>query len=570
MLPFALFYRFILRPLRAERVRTGVAILSVALGVAAVVAIELAGEAATGSFQSSMETLLGDASFEVTGGGGVPAEAVTRLAALPYALRIHPRIEAYATITATRRIVPLIGLDLVSESDAENGAHNDSPDVSPNVSLDGLTPSVEDSVWVSKSLGYKVGDRLPLTINDTSGEYTVRGVLGQASGDIVLMDLATATAVLRRTGNLDRILIDLPAGANRGDIGEWQKLLRAALPEGLSLAPEGSQTEENRRMLAAFRWNLRVLSYVSLAVGAFLIYNTISVSVVRRRSEIGILRALGVTRGGILAGFLGEAAALGLLGSLAGVVMGRLMATGAVKMVAATVTSLYVSSRPGAIEIGWSEVWVAVAVGVGISVLSAFSPAWEASRVAPVEAMARGRIEHKAEIAEHSQSADRGGVRGRRIHCLTAGADRRQADLRLSGGRAAAGSFRISDPVAGRGSILRSSGRGARCVRSRRRSSRRGVSRDRCDEHRSWWGRCPPRSQCWWRSGSWWEVFAKRCWCGWTIACRRIYMCDQRARGEPIGIPPCRQKFPRTWRSFPKSKRSIRFAPTRSATEVCR
>ena len=51
-------------------------------------------------------------------------------------------------------------------------------------------------------------------------------------------------------------------------------------------------------MLAAFRWNLRVLSYIALVVGAFLIYNTISVSVVRRRAEIGILRALGATRCG--------------------------------------------------------------------------------------------------------------------------------------------------------------------------------------------------------------------------------------------------------------------------------
>ena len=49
-------------------------------------------------------------------------------------------------------------------------------------------------------------------------------------------------------------------------------------------------------MLRAFRWNLRVLSYISLVVGAFLIYNTISVSVVRRRPEIGILRALGAGR----------------------------------------------------------------------------------------------------------------------------------------------------------------------------------------------------------------------------------------------------------------------------------
>lgn len=72
MTRFALFYRLILRPLRQERLRTAIAILSVALGVAAVIAIELAGDAAVGSFRSSMETLLGDAAFEVTGGGGVP------------------------------------------------------------------------------------------------------------------------------------------------------------------------------------------------------------------------------------------------------------------------------------------------------------------------------------------------------------------------------------------------------------------------------------------------------------------------------------------------------------------
>ena len=121
----------------------------------------------------------------------------------------------------------------------------------------------------------------------------------------------------------------------------------------MNLEREGARTEENRRMLAAFRWNLRVLSYIALAVGAFLIYNTISVSVVRRRFEIGILRALGATRAGVLAAFLGEAAAFGLAGAAVGIVLGRLMAEGAVKLVAATVESLYVSSRPGAIALTW-------------------------------------------------------------------------------------------------------------------------------------------------------------------------------------------------------------------------
>ena len=70
-----------------------------------------------------------------------------------------------------------------------------------------------------------------------------------------------------------------------------EKAIRSVLPVSAQVAKPGARSEENQRMLRAFRWNLRVLSYISLVVGAFLIYNTISVSVVRRRAEVGILRA---------------------------------------------------------------------------------------------------------------------------------------------------------------------------------------------------------------------------------------------------------------------------------------
>jgi putative ABC transport system permease protein len=151
-------------------------------------------------------------------------------------------------------------------------------------------------------------------------------------------------------------------------------------------------------MLAAFRWNLRLLSYISLIVGAFLIYNTISVSVVRRRPEVGILRALGASRGVILSAFVGEAACFGIAGALLGLPLGRFMATGAVRLMAATVESLYVSSRPGTIELNAASVLFALAIGVGVAVASAFSPAREASQVSPVEAMARGRREYDARV----------------------------------------------------------------------------------------------------------------------------------------------------------------------------
>jgi putative ABC transport system permease protein len=170
------------------------------------------------------------------------------------------------------------------------------------------------------------------------------------------------------------------------------------LPAGVEVRPQGAGTNENRRMLAAFRWNLRLLSYISLVVGAFLIYNTISVSVVRRRPEIGILRALGAGRGVILSAFVGEAACFGFAGALIGLPLGRFMATGAVRLMAATVESLYVSSRPGTIDLSAASVLLALVIGVGVAVASAYAPAREASQVSPVEAMARGRREYDARV----------------------------------------------------------------------------------------------------------------------------------------------------------------------------
>ena len=98
MTALQLFYRLIVRPLRQERPRTTLTVLAVALGVAAVLAIELAGQAAAGSFRSSLETLTGTSNLEVSASGGVPAEVFARLAALPYPLKLHARIEDYGVL----------------------------------------------------------------------------------------------------------------------------------------------------------------------------------------------------------------------------------------------------------------------------------------------------------------------------------------------------------------------------------------------------------------------------------------------------------------------------------------
>src|SRR5258708_7666094 len=297
-----LFYRLMVRPLFREPVRTSLTILAIALGVAVVLAIDLAAGAATGSFRSSMETLAGDNDFEVTASGGVPETVVETLATLPYSIRISPRIEDYAVIAETKKSLPLIGLDLVAEGSAY--AQRESEKTGESLLQSGSENVLEhlgdaDSIWVGSSAGYKAGEHIDLLINDRVRKYTVQGVYPDSNGNesAIVMDLAAAQQALARYGRVDRILLKVPETPS---LETWEKRLQSVLPAGVEVRPQGSGTNENRRMLAAFRWNLRLLSYISLVGAAFLIYNAISGSVVRHRSEIGIVRALGAVRGAIL------------------------------------------------------------------------------------------------------------------------------------------------------------------------------------------------------------------------------------------------------------------------------
>jgi putative ABC transport system permease protein len=387
-----LFYRLIVRPLFREPVRASLTLLAIALGVAVVLAIDLAGTAAAGSFRSSMETLAGENDLEIVTAGGVPENVVGTLNGLPYPLRVTPRIEDYAMAVESKQTLPLIGRDLVAEA-----SENRVPSGFTGAEDAWKYLSAMDSVWVGKSFGRNSGETIALLINDQVATYTVRGVFPDSKGNTsaIVMDISAAQYALKRFGRVDRILIRVPQSPN---LEEWQRRLSQALPPGMQVRAAGAGTNENRRMLAAFRWNLQLLSYIALIVGAFLIYNTISVSVVRRRAEIGIVRALGASRRLVLAAFVGEAACFGLLGTLIGMSLGRLMAGGAVRLMGATVEALYVSSRPGAIALTPVSAFLAVLVGTGVAVASAYSPAREASLVPPVEAMAQGRQEYTTHV----------------------------------------------------------------------------------------------------------------------------------------------------------------------------
>jgi len=407
MLPsLNLFWRLMIRPLNREPVRTVLTILAVSLGVAVVLAMDLAGDAATGSFHSSLETLSGRQDFELTAIGGVPEELVGKLSLLPHDWQITPRIEGLVVLSGSNRALPLVGIDLIGAGNRLGGEPAAPLALGPSeFSLQDLAQP--DSVWVGRSLGKRAGDVVQLLVNDRSFSATVRGTYPDSGQAALIMDIAAAQSALRRKGFVDRILIRLPKDSS-ASLAEWRQRIEQALPATVQLRAAGASTEENRRMLGAFRWNLRLLSYIALVVGAFLIYNTISVSVVRRRAEIGVVRALGASRAQVLSAFLLEAAFVGISGSLLGIPVGRLIASFAVKLMGATVNSLYVSSRPGEISLGSWSIFFALLAGLTITLLSAWAPAREAAKVPPVEAMARARREFEIRVSRKSALAAAG------------------------------------------------------------------------------------------------------------------------------------------------------------------
>ena len=198
------------------------------------------------------------------------------------------------------------------------------------------------------------------------------------------MDIASAQLALDRFGRVDRLEVRL---ADTVMIAEAESAIARRLPAGLSVQRPAQRGEQVEHMLAAFHLNLTALSYVALLVGLFLVYNTVSVAVLSRREEIGTLRALGVGRSHVRWLFLAEAAALAGVGAALGIVVGRLLADGAVALTSTAVSAIYIATAAAPPSLGWRQVMLAFATAVPLALLAAFIPAQEAAGVPPTAAM---------------------------------------------------------------------------------------------------------------------------------------------------------------------------------------
>ena len=333
--PAGLFRAFIVRSLRQQPLRSAATIASLAVGVAVVVAIQLANVSSVRGFSTALDALAGRTSLELA----VPGVGLdeTRLAALgwlrEYGL-VSPVIDADVLLEVTPdgaapaleaevglgagqgpaevtadgapvlEAVRLLGVDILRDRpfrDYPLVAGDEPRPVTTQDFLDLLTDprAVVLTRPFTRRHGLAVGDGVTLVAGDRTTRLRVAGILGDEGparaldGNFALMDVAAAQWALDRLGRLDRVDLRLADGV---DVARAEAAIAARLPAGITVRRPSSRGAEVERMLRAFQFNLTALSLIALLVGLFLVYNTVSVSVITRRSEIGLLRTLGVTR----------------------------------------------------------------------------------------------------------------------------------------------------------------------------------------------------------------------------------------------------------------------------------
>ncbi len=440
MLFVRLFRQFILRRMAQERARTVTTVVGIALGIAVVIAIQLTNGSSVRGFESALNTVAGRASLEILGTSGVDENLLRDLGWLREFGAISPVIEgemAIAPAPGTTGVpargevprrparrseaVKVLGVDILRDLTLRDYAVGERDSLRQSASVtDAMTSqqflelltsprSIVITEKMARRRGYALGDEIRLMAGDRVNTYVIRGLLkdeGPArvmDGSFVLMDIAAAQLAFDRLGRVDRVDVQLTGAGGvaptTADIDASLAAIASRLPAGLTAQRPGRRGEQVERMLAAFHLNLTALSWVALVVGLFLIYNTVTISVIARRDEIGVLRALGVTRRQVLALFLSEAAVLGLAGTVLGIGIGRVMADAAVGLTSSTVSTLYIATAAATPSLAPWHIALAFAIGLPLSLLSALLPAREASQVSPTAAM-RGadRLESRVRL----------------------------------------------------------------------------------------------------------------------------------------------------------------------------
>ncbi|HTB16778.1 MAG TPA: FtsX-like permease family protein [Bryobacteraceae bacterium] len=379
-------------------------IAGIVLGVAVFVGIHTANQSVVYAFHQTVDRIAGSTQLQISAGEtGFDENVLDRVQAMPQVRVAVPVIEAVvSTGVQGQGNLLILGVDMTGDRslrdyDLESSGQGTDDDIDdPLVFL-----AQPDSLMVSDTYAREnhlgLGAKVPMSTMDGRKLFTIRGIMkagGLTSafgGNLAVMDVYAAQKVFGRGRKFDRIDLAIKDGSNLGDV---QAKLEALLGTGFQVQEPSARAQQFDSISRVYTLTANVTSVFALFIGMFIIYNTFQIAVTQRRTEIGILRALGATRRQIRTLFLGESVVAGLFGSVLGLLVGILIARGMTGYIGSLLGEIYgIAQKADEISTNPTLMTFAVVLGVITSVVAAVVPARSAARVDPVQALQKGRYQ---------------------------------------------------------------------------------------------------------------------------------------------------------------------------------
>lgn len=431
MLPPVL-WTYIGRQFSQQKGRVFLTVLGLALGIAITLAIQLTNHTAVRQFKQSVEVVAGQASMGIfptttrfidqhvlfqlapiweAGGQFTPVlefPAIIPLNATHFK-KENPAVSIDGTEEPLDKALSIrvLGVDMMVDARFRPLEFETPPDevsrifkpalISPSSSPKSLNqqlPTVYLPERLATELGVKLNQPLSVWIGVERKNVLPIGILKNQGvgrsfgGDVLLMDIGQAQLLSGQLGKISRIDIQSPPVSESAakTPEQFEQFVESLLPSYVQLNTIRDQTAQGQKLLSAFQTNLTALSFIGLLVGMFLMYNTMSVAILRRQKEIGLLRTLALTQSQIAKLFFVELIIYGVLGSGLGCLLGVGMAQITTSLVSQTVEMLYTGLPLHQVSFSWGWLAVIFLLGVITTVIAGCFPLWQSTRIEPAVA----------------------------------------------------------------------------------------------------------------------------------------------------------------------------------------
>ena len=399
--------RITLRGLMARKLRMALTALAIVLGVTFITGTLVLGDTLNRTFDNVVDTAYQHVSFQVRGKATFNNDTAAAVdstadrkpvaASVLTAVRRVPGVSyAFGSVGGYAQFMTRDDNAIGSGGGSTLGfAFDPNAQLSPYRLVAGHAPTAPDDVVMDKATaikhGFAIGDKVLINLPNRPETFTITGLVTFGSDNnlagvtLAGFDPATAQALFNLRGYYNTISVLAAPGA---DTIKLQRAIAATLPpgdevvNGQTVASELSTAINNE--LSFISTALLIFAFIALLVGAFTIYNTFSITVGQRTRELALLRVVGASRRQLFRSVLAEAAVTGLIASLIGLGLGVVAALGLKALLKAF--GIVLPSSPLVFEARTAV--VAIAVGVGVTLLSAIIPARRAIRIAPVAALA--------------------------------------------------------------------------------------------------------------------------------------------------------------------------------------